>query len=108
MAKFIIAYLGSPKPSAPPTPEDQQKHMGAWKDWMAGLGDAVTSMPAPLMGSKIVTADGVNDSTDPNAMTGFMVVEATDMDAAVAIAKSDPYLGMPDATIQVGEMRVMG
>ncbi len=108
MAKFIIAYLGSPKPSAPPSPEDQQKHMQVWKDWMGGLGEAVVSMPAPLMGSKVIKADGVSDNTDPNAMTGFMVVEAADMDAAVEMAKGDPYLGMDGAAIQVGEMRQMG
>ena len=108
MPKFIVAYLGQPKPASPPSPEDQQKHMEAWKAWMAGLGDAVVSMPAPLMASKIVKADGVSDNTDPNAMTGFMVIEATDMDAALEMAKGDPYLAMPGAAIQVGEMRQMG
>ncbi|MEE9388442.1 MAG: YciI family protein [Paracoccaceae bacterium] len=108
MPKFIIAYLGSPKPSSPPSPEDQQKHMQAWKDWMGGLGDAVVSMPAPLMGSKVVTANGAADNTDPNAMTGFMVVEAADMNEAVEMAMGDPYLAMEGAAIQVGEMRQMG
>ena len=104
MAQFIIGYLGSPKPASP---EDGAAHMGKWKAWMGGLGDAIVSPPSPMTNSKFVSADGVSDDAGPDAMTGYMVVEADDMDAALAIAKSDPYLDMGGAKLQVSQLMKM-
>ena len=104
MSQFIIGYLGSPKPASP---EDGAAHMGKWKAWMDGLGDAVVTPPSPMMGTKIVSADGVSDDAGPDAMTGYMVVEVADMDAALDVAKTDPYLNMIGAKIQVAELKRM-
>lgn len=106
MAKFIIGYLGNPpKPS---TPEQGAAHMGKWKQWMAGLGDAATSPPSPLKNCKIVTADGVSDDARSDGLTGFIMVEAADIDAAIEMAKGDPYLDMDGGTLQVAEVMSMG
>ena len=104
MSQFIIGYLGSPKPASP---EDGAAHMGKWKAWMDGLGDAVLTPPSPMSNPKIVSADGVSDGAGPDAMTGYMVVEAEDMDAALVIAKSDPYLNMGGAKLQVAQLMKM-
>ena len=104
MPQFILGYLGSPKPASP---EAGAAHMGKWKEWMEGLGDSVVSQPSPMMGTKIVSADGVSDGAGPDAMTGYMVVEVADMDAALVVAKTDPYLNMIGAKIQVAELKRM-
>ncbi len=104
MPQFIIGYLGSPKPASP---EDGAAHMGKYKAWMGGLGDAVVSLPSPMTNAKIVSADGVSDDAGSDAMTGYMVVEADDMDGALAIAKSDPYLNMGGAKLQVAQLMKM-
>jgi len=58
------------------------------------------------METKIVTASDVQDESDPNAMKGFAVVKAESMEAAVEIAKSDPFL-QNAGTIRVSEMMEM-
>ncbi|MGB0797803.1 MAG: YciI family protein [Planktomarina sp.] len=86
MAKFLITYLGQP---AINTPEEGKAHMAAWMAWMNGLGDALVHPATPLRASKTVGPDGASDGGVP--VTGFLIVEAADMDAAVAISKSDPF-----------------
>ena len=84
MPDYIIAYHGGKKPESP---EEGAKHMAKWKAWVGGLGDAVVNPGTPLGMSKTVSADGVSDGGGPNALTGFSVVKADSMDAAlVAIA----------------------
>lgn len=106
MPKFIIGYIGNPpKPS---TPEEGQAHMGKWKEWMGGLGDAVVMPPSPLKNIKLVTSAGATDDTRTDGMTGFILVEAADMDGALAMAAGDPYLDMEGGTLQVAEIMQMG
>ncbi|MFV2001345.1 MAG: hypothetical protein ACC619_00015 [Paracoccaceae bacterium] len=106
MAQFIIGYLGNPP--KPATPEEGAAHMGKWKAWMGSLGTAVVSPPTPLSNIKIVSADGVSDDAGPAAMTGYLVIEAADMDTALTIAKGDPYLDMAGGTLQVAQLMSMG
>jgi len=106
MPKFIIGYLGNPP--QPSTPEEGQVHMGKWKEWMDGLGDAVVMPPSPLKNNKIVTTTGVSDDTRNDGLTGFILVEAADIDAALAMAAADPYLDMAGGTLQVSEIMQMG
>lgn len=106
MPKFIIGYLGNPP--KPATPEEGAAHMGKWKDWMAGLGDAVTSPPSPLKNSKIVSKSDVSDDGRSDGLTGFVMIEAADIDAALEMAKGDPYLDMDGGTLQVAEIMSMG
>ena len=51
-------------------------------------------------------SNSVKDDHDPNAMKGFAVVKAENMEAAVAIAQSDPFLEN-GGTIRVSEMMEM-
>ena len=106
MPKFIIGYLGNPP--KPATPEEGATHMGKWKEWMGGLGDAVASGPSPLKNSKIVDGDGVSDDARTDGLTGFIIVQAADIDAALDMARGDPYLDMAGGTLQVAEMISMG
>ena len=70
------------------------------------MGDAVVNPGTPLPDSRIVTADGVADDNDPDAMKGFAVVKAENMEAAVEIARSDPFLQM-GGTIRLSQMMEM-
>ena len=72
---------------------------------MNGLGDAVVNPGTPLPASRIVTPNGVKDN-DSDGMKGFAVVKADNMEAAVEIAKSDPFLGS-GGTLRVYEMKGM-
>lgn len=103
MTNFMIAYHGGNKPSSK---EEGMAHMQKWKDWVASLGDAVVNPGTPLPASKLVTADLVEDDTTENAMNGFAVVKAESIEAAVEIAKADPFLAM-GGTIRVSKMMEM-
>ena len=89
MANFMIAYYGGNQPSSK---EEGMAQMGKWKAWIESLGETVVNPGTPLMDTKIVTSSDVQDEKDPNAMKGFAVVKAESIEAAVEIAKSDPFL----------------
>lgn len=89
MPKFILVYHGGKQPSAAAGgPEQKERFM----EWMAGVGSALVSPANPFGPSKIVSADGVEDAPLAEALSGYSVLEAEDLDAAVEIAKSCPFL----------------
>lgn len=105
MAEFIIIYHGGG--NKPMTPEEGQAHRGKWMEWIKGLGDAVVNPGQPLKGNQILSSDGVADADGSDKVTGFAVVKANDLDAAMQIAKGDPFMNM-GGTIEVAEMVNMG
>ncbi len=102
MPEYIIAYHGGKKPE---TPEEGAAGMEKWKAWIAGLGEAVVNPGTPLGMSKTVSADGVSDTDASNKLTGFSVVQADDLDAALEMAKACPFLD--GGTLEVAEMMKM-
>ena len=103
MASFMIAYYGGNQPRSK---EEGMAQMGKWKAWIESLGENVTNPGTPFMGTKIVTSNDVQDENDRNAMKGFAVVKAESIEAAVEIAKSDPFLEN-GGTIRVSQMMEM-
>lgn len=102
MPNFIFAYHGGRKPDSP---EEGQALMARWQAWIEGLGDAAVDPGTPVGLSKTVSADGVEDGGGPNPLSGFSVVAADSMDAALALAKGCPHLEI--GTIEVAEMKSM-
>lgn len=102
MSNYIIAYHGGKKPESP---EAGAEHMAKWKAWIGNLGDAVVNPGTPLGKSKMVSAAGVSDDAGDQALTGFSVVEADSIEAALDMAKACPFLDI--GTIEVAEMKSM-
>ncbi|MHA1523884.1 MAG: YciI family protein [Alphaproteobacteria bacterium] len=103
MPHYILAYRGGRMPS---TPEEGAKHMAKWQAWVASQGDAMINPGTPLGKTKIVNATGVADDDGSNPWSGYCIVEAQDMDAALEIAKADPFLDT-GGTLEVAELRKM-
>ena len=103
MSNYIIAYHGGKKPE---TPEEGAKHMAKWKAWVGGLGDAVVNPGTPLGKSKMVSSGCVSDDGGPNALTGYSIVKADSMDAALEMAKKCPFLDF-GGTLEVAEVMEM-
>ncbi len=99
----MIAYYGGNQPSSE---EERMAQMEKWQAWVKGLGDKIVNPGTPLPISKLITSNNVQDDNDPNSMKGFAVVKAENIDAAVKIAQSDPFLGN-GGTIRVSEMMEM-
>ncbi len=93
MAKFLLLHVGF----EPPTDEIMAK----WSAWFESISDIQTDR-AGFMGGKEITDDGVVDlGWDTSALTGYNIIEADDLDAAVEIAKTNPYI----TAIRVYEVR---
>ena len=103
MSNYIIADHGGTKPE---NPEEGANHMVKWKAWVGGLDDAVVNPGTPLGKSKIVSSAGVSDDGGPNAMSGFSIVKADNMDAALEMAKGCPFLEL-GGTLEVAEVMEM-
>ena len=103
MTNFMIAYYGGNQPSSK---EEGMAQMNKWKAWVEGLGETIVNPGTPLPESKIVTSSRVEDDNDPNSMKGFAVVNTESMEAAIEIAKSDPFLEN-GGTIRVSQMMEM-
>ena len=103
MPNYIIAYHGGNKPESP---EEGAKHMAKWKAWVEGLGDAVVNPGTPLGMSKTVSSSGVTDDGGPNPLSGFSMVKADSMDAALEMAKACPFLET-GGTLEVAEVMEM-
>jgi len=105
MPSYIIAYHGEIQ--KPATPEQGAAHMQQWKDWITNLGDAVINPGSPIGTSKLVNTAGITDDTLPDPMSGFSVVKADTLDAALEMAKSCPYVDA-GGTLRVAELIEMG
>lgn len=97
MPKYVIAYLGGEQVASP---EMRTAQMAKWKAWVDGLGDRMVNPGMPLGQGKLVTSNGVYER-GPNHLTGFSIVLADNMDAALDIAQRCPFLEI--GTIEIAE-----
>jgi hypothetical protein len=79
--------------------------MAKWKAWMGGLGDAVVNPGMPFGKTKTVSAGGVSEAGGAKRLTGYSIVKAGSLDAAVAMAKDCPHLA--HGTVDVAEVMDM-
>lgn len=102
MPEYVIVYRNAKMPD---TPEDGAAHKQRWQEWIDGLGDAIVNPGTPFGPSKIVSSAGVSDA-EPNGLKGFAMVKADNLDAAIEIARGDPYLHF--GAVEVAEVMQMG
>jgi hypothetical protein len=63
----------------------------AWMTWFTSVGQSLADMGNPFDGGKIVTAEGAKDITEwSDFVGGYSLVNAVDMDAAIALASGCP------------------
>ena len=96
MATYVLSYR-NPKGYVP-TPETRAE----WFGWFEGMGDALLDIGKPVGGrSNLGNCD--SDSTE---LGGYSVIDAPDLEAAIAIAKGCPHLTR-DGGVEVGELLVV-
>jgi len=101
MAQFIILYLGEPKTTAASGGSGRE----AWGKWVQSLGAAAVNPGTPMKNSHIVTPDKTEPAGD-KASTGFTIVDAENIEAAIKMAQGCPYLEM--GNLEVAELVQMG
>jgi len=88
MANFLLTYHGGGMPEGE---EAQAQVMHAWNEWFGALGDAVVDGGNPISKSRAISPDGsVMDAT--SAPTGYSILKADSLDAAVELSKGCPVL----------------
>jgi hypothetical protein len=84
MKQFVLLTLGFTEP----TPEV----MGPWMKWFKSIEDKIVDQVG-LWNGKQVTENGITElSMDKDAITGYLVINAEDMDEALEIAQSGPMV----------------
>ena len=100
MAKYLLAYHGG---GMPESPEEGAKIMAAWEAWFTSLGAAITDPGNPIAQAKTIAASGaVSDGAGANPVTGYSILEADSLDAALTMAKGCPILAS-GGSIEVAE-----
>ncbi len=91
MNKFLLLYSGG---GMPETEEETAAVMKAWEDWYTQLGSAVVDPGNPIgPTAKSITPDGaVKDGSVWPTATGYTIVKADSLDAAVKLAQGCPVL----------------
>jgi hypothetical protein len=89
MPKFVLFYIGG---LSFENREAGAAHQQKWMAWMEEVRAAMVEPGLPVGKGKTVTATGISDDVSAARVSGFSVVEAKDLDAALAIAKSCPHL----------------
>ena len=100
MPRYLFVYHGG---RAPESEEAGKQAMAAWMQWFESMGADVVDSGNPVGQSTTVQADGrvVRDG-GANPATGYGVVEARDLDDAIAKAKGCPILSS-GGSVEVAE-----
>jgi hypothetical protein len=100
MAQYVFVYLGGNHPS---DPDEANKHFAQYMEWLTSLGDAVISPTIPLKDTHTVSPDGTIREGGSSAMSGFSIIKADSLDAALAIAQACPFLEI-GGSLEVSEL----
>ena len=103
MSQYIITYLGGDQPSSP---EEGQQHMAKYREWLSSLGNSAVSPANPFKNTSTVNSDGTITTGSTTFMSGFTIIEADSMDAALSIAKACPFLEI-GGSLEVSELMQM-
>lgn len=103
MPQYMITYLGGDQPSSP---EEGKQHFSKYMDWLSSLGDSVVSPANPLKDTHTVNSDGSVTAGGTTTMSGYTIVKADSMDAALSIAKACPFLDI-GGSLEVSELMEM-
>lgn len=103
MKQFVLVYLGGNHPSSE---VEAQKHFEKYMGWLSSLGDTVVIPTIPLKDTTTISPDGAIKEGGSSSMSGFSIIKADSMEAALSIAQGCPFLEI-DGSLVVSEMMEM-
>ena len=98
MTDYLFVYHGG---AAPTSQEEGEKAMKAWMNWFGAMGEAVVVPGNPVGQSMTVTPSGVTDDGGANPASGYTVVKADSIEAAIEMAKGCPMVGDGSGSVEV-------
>ena len=99
MSQYVIVYFGGDPPSSP---EEGKQHFSKYMEWLASLGDAAVSPANPLKNTHTINPDGTATTGGTSTMSGYTIVEADSMEAALSMAQACPFLDI-GGSLEVSE-----
>lgn len=103
MLKFVFVYHGGPSSMSQ---EEGQAHMVKWMSWMESLGNAVVDRGYAVGKSKTAGPTGILNDGGANPLSGFTVIQAENIEAALEMALSSPHVDV-GGTIEVAPVMNM-
>ncbi|MDH5180953.1 MAG: YciI family protein [Gammaproteobacteria bacterium] len=103
MKQFVLVYLGGNQPAGP---EEAEHHFSKYTAWLSSIGDAVVIPTIPLMDTCTVSSDGTVREGGSSAMSGFSIIKAESIEAALSIAQACPFLEI-GGSLEVSELMQM-
>lgn len=100
MTQYVITYLGGNQPASA---EEGKQQFTKYMEWLSSLGDAAISPANPLKDTCTVNADRSITPGGRTTMSGFTIVEVDSKEAALAMAKSCPFLDI-GGSLEVSEL----
>ena len=100
MTRYIIVYLGGNQPK---NPEEGKKHFAKYMDWLKSLGSSAVSLANPLKNTNTINPNGSVTTGSSSAMSGYTIIKAESIDAAVKVAKNCPFLEI-GGSLEVSEL----
>lgn len=100
MPDYMITYLGGNKPSSP---EEGKQHFSKYMEWLSSLGESAVSPANPLKDTSTVNPDGSVTAGGTTTMSGFTIIRADSMEAAMSVAKTCPFLDI-GGSLEVSEL----
>ncbi|MFC2168638.1 hypothetical protein ACFLRW_06590 [Acidobacteriota bacterium] len=84
MKKYVLLTIGF----TPPTPEI----MESWMEWFKLIDDKIVDQIGLRNGKEVTTSSIKELPMDKDAITGYVVINAENMDEAVKIAQDCPMI----------------
>lgn len=90
MDKYVFAYSGGRGVSADEA--ERKAQYARWEEWFGTLGSAIVDGGAATGAARTVAAGGSVTDGGSRGLSGYSVVSAESLDAAVELAKGCPVL----------------
>ena len=115
MSQFMLLIRNSGNPMEGMSDADRDAHMQAWGTWMGGLaqqgalegGLPLSGDSAAILSDKGNTVSNGIYSQDGVSVGGYLLINADNLDAAVAISKGCPSFVSETSTVEVRECLAM-
>ena len=110
MKKFLVIYNAPAQAMAAmaqATPEQKAEGMKPWMAWKDSVGNKLVDFGAPLAPGHRLLPNG-KDQASTYEVTGYSIIQATDMGEARSLLSNHPHLGWTEGcSIDVHECFAM-
>ena len=97
--RYTLIFRGE---GVPAEADQLQSFMEEWNTWFSRLGSALLDGGAPFGSSKSVAPDGTITDNAPSALTGYVVIQAHNLEDAAKLSTDCP-IRQAGGTIDVYE-----